>query len=93
MRDFDGYIGNLVDSSQTLVAGQIVTKGRIASALNTIDSEQKTLSDRITKLEKDLEAKQTALYKRYSDMEVAIQKLNAQMSSIANYLNNTSSST
>ncbi|MDR3076174.1 MAG: flagellar filament capping protein FliD, partial [Synergistaceae bacterium] len=89
MRDFDGYIGNLVDSSQTLVAGQVVTKGRIASALNTIDSEQKTLSDRITKLEKELETKQTALYKRYSDMEVAIQKLNAQMSSIANYLNNT----
>jgi flagellar hook-associated protein 2 len=92
MRDFDTYSGNLVDSSQTLVAGQIVTKGRIAGALNTIDSQQQTLSDRITKLEKQLEEKQTALYKQYSDMEVAIQKLNAQMSSISNYLNNLSSS-
>ncbi|MDR1137082.1 MAG: flagellar filament capping protein FliD [Synergistaceae bacterium] len=88
MRDMDIYIGNLVDSSQTLVAGQIVTKGRIAGALNSIDSEQTTLNERITKLERQLEEKQTALYKQYSDMEVAIQKLNAQMSSLSNYLNN-----
>jgi flagellar hook-associated protein 2 len=86
MRDMDTYIGNLVDSSQTLVAGQIVTKGRIAAALNTIDSEQTTLNERITNLERQLEEKQTALYKQYSDMEVAIQKLNAQMSSLSNYL-------
>ncbi|MDR0764372.1 MAG: flagellar filament capping protein FliD [Synergistaceae bacterium] len=92
MRDFDTYIGNLVDSSQTLVAGQIVTKGRIATALNTIDSQQTTLNDRITKLNKQLEDKQTALYKRYSDMEVAIQKMNAQMSSLSSYLSNMSSS-
>jgi flagellar capping protein FliD len=89
MRGFDTYIGNLVDSSQILVAGQPVTKGRIAGALKKIDSEQKTLNDRITKLERELETKQTALYKRYSDMEVAIQKLNAQMSSVANYFSNT----
>jgi flagellar hook-associated protein 2 len=88
MRDFDTYIGNLVDSSQTLVAGQIVTKGRIATALKTIDSEQTTLNDRITKLNNQLEEKQTALYKQYSDMEVAIQKLNAQMSSLSSYLSN-----
>ncbi|MDR1966282.1 MAG: flagellar filament capping protein FliD, partial [Synergistaceae bacterium] len=92
MRDMDTYIGNLVDSSQTLVAGQIVTKGRIAGALNTIDTEQATLYERITQLESQLEEKQTALYKRYSDMEVAIQKLNAQMSSISNFLNSQSSS-
>jgi flagellar hook-associated protein 2 len=92
MRDFDTYIGNLVDSSQTLAAGQIVTKGRIATALNTIDSEQTTLNDRITKLNKQLEDKQTALYKRYSDMEVAIQKMNAQMSSLSSYLSNLSGS-
>ena len=92
MRDFDTYIGNLVDSSQTLVAGQVVTKGRIATALNTIDSEQTTLNDRITKLNKQLEEKQTALYKRYSDMEVAIQKMNAQMSSLSSYLSNLSGS-
>ncbi|MDR1581427.1 MAG: flagellar filament capping protein FliD, partial [Synergistaceae bacterium] len=92
MRDFDTYIGNLVDSSQTLVAGQIVTKGRIATALNTIDSEQTTLNDRITTLNKQLEDKQTALYKQYSDMEVAIQKMNAQMSSLSSYLSNLSGS-
>jgi flagellar capping protein FliD len=90
MRDMDTYIGNLVDSSQMVVAGQIVTKGRIAGVLNTIDSEQSTLNERITKLERQLEEKQTALYKRYSDMEVAIQKLNAQMSSLSNYLSNMS---
>jgi flagellar hook-associated protein 2 len=90
MREMDVYIGNLVDSSQTLVAGQIVTKGRIAGALNSIDSEQSTLNDRITKLERQLEERQTSLYKQYSDMEVAIQKLNAQMSSLTNYLSNMS---
>ncbi|MDR1133009.1 MAG: flagellar filament capping protein FliD, partial [Synergistaceae bacterium] len=92
MRDFDVYIGNLVDSSQVLVAGQIVTKGRIATALNTISTQQTTLNDRITKLNKQLEEKQTALYKQYSDMEVAIQKLNAQMSSLSSYLSTMSSS-
>ncbi|MDR3165150.1 MAG: flagellar filament capping protein FliD [Synergistaceae bacterium] len=92
MRDFDTYIGNLVDSSQMLVAGQVVTKGRIATALNTIDSEQSTLNDRITKLNKQLEEKQTALYKQYSNMEVAIQKLNAQMSSLSSFLTNMNSS-
>lgn len=88
MRDLDSYIGNLVDSSQMLVAGSVVTKGRIAGALNKIDNEVSTLNDRIVKLEKDLKAKQTALYKQYSDMEVAMQKLNAQMSSMTQYFSN-----
>ena len=87
MRDFDVYIGNLVDSSQILVAGEPVTKGRIAAALNRIDSEQQMLYERINKLERELATRQTALYKQYSDMEVAIQRLNAQMSSIANFVN------
>jgi flagellar capping protein FliD len=87
MRGLDAYIGNLVDSSSIVVAGQTVTKGRIAGALNTIDSEQDTLNKRIAKLEKDLETKQTTLYKQYSNMEVAIQKLNAQMSAITNFVN------
>jgi flagellar hook-associated protein 2 len=92
MRDLDSYIGNLVDSSQIVVGGQIVTKGRIAAALNSIDTEQSTLNERIAKLEKDLETKQTAMYKQYSDMEVAIQKLNAQMSAVSNFMSSMSSS-
>ncbi|MDR1651799.1 MAG: flagellar filament capping protein FliD, partial [Synergistaceae bacterium] len=91
MRDLDTYIGNLVDSSNILVAGTIVTKGRIAGALTSVDSEISALNERITRLERQLEEKQTALYKQYSSMEQAIQKMNAQMSSISNYLSSMSS--
>ncbi len=91
MRDMDKYIGNLVDTSSILVAGSVVTKGRIAGALNKVDDEIGTLNERITKLETELKNKQTAMYKQYSDMEVAIQKLNAQLSSITQYFSNTKS--
>ena len=90
MKDLDGYIGNLVDSSNVVVGGQIVTKGRIAAALNSIDSEVNSLSQQITKLEKQLADRQTALYKQYSSMEQAIQKMNAQMSSISQYFSQSS---
>ena len=92
MDKMDAYIGNLVDSSNIVVGGTIVTKGRFAAALNSIDSEVASLNEQITKLEKQLEAKQTALYKQYSDMEQAIQTLNAQMSSMSQYFNQSSSS-
>ncbi|MDL2264043.1 flagellar filament capping protein FliD [Synergistaceae bacterium OttesenSCG-928-I11] len=91
MDKMETYIGNLVDSSNILVAGNIVTKGRFAAALNSIDSEVSSLNEQITKLEKQLQAKQTALYKQYSDMEQAIQKMNAQMSSMSQYFSNQSS--
>jgi flagellar hook-associated protein 2 len=91
-RGLDTYIGNLVDSSQVLVAGTAVTKGRIAGAMLSIDVEVETLNSQITKLERQLADRQTAMYKQYSDMELAIQKLNAQMSSMSQYLSNTSSS-
>lgn len=92
MDKMDTYIGNLVDSSNVIVGGTIVTKGRFAAALNSIDTEVASLNEQITKLEKQLEQRQTALYKQYSDMEQAIQTLNAQMSSMSQYFSNQSSS-
>ncbi len=92
MRDImDTYIGNLVDSTSIVVGSSVVTKGRVATQLNAIDTEIGTLNKQITKLEKSLEQKQAAMYKRYTDMEQAIQKLNAQMSSMSQYFNNASS--
>jgi flagellar hook-associated protein 2 len=91
-RSVDTYIGNLVDSSQVLVAGTAVTKGRIAGAMLSIDVEVETLNSQITKLERQLAERQTSMYKQYSDMELAIQKLNAQMSSMSQYFANTSGS-
>jgi flagellar hook-associated protein 2 len=91
-RSVDTYIGNLVDSSQVLVAGTAVTKGRIAGAMLSIDVEVETLNSQITKLERQLAERQTSMYKQYSDMELAIQKLNAQMSSLSQYFANTSTS-
>ena len=90
MRDMDAYIGNLVDSSSIIVGGQIVTKGRIAAALNSIDNEVSALSDQINKLEKQLAERQTAMYKQYSSMEQAIQKMNAQMSSMSQFFSQSS---
>jgi flagellar hook-associated protein 2 len=90
-KSMDTYIGNLVDTSQTLVAGTPVTKGRIAGAVLSIDNEVKELNSQITKLERQLAERQTAMYKQYSDMELAIQKLNAQMSSMSQYFANTAS--
>lgn len=89
MRDvMDVYIGNIVDSTDVMVAGTAVTKGRVASELKSIDTEIASLNDQITKLEKSLATKQSALYKRYTDMEMAIQKLNSQLSSMTQYFSN-----
>lgn len=90
MSSMDTYIGNLVDSSSILVGGNVVTKGRFAAAINRIDSEVNELQERITNLEKQLEEKQNSLYKQYSAMEQSIQTMNAQMSSLASYLSNSS---
>ena len=91
MKNMDTYIGNLVDSSQKLVGGTAVTKGRIATSLAGLDKEIDAYNKRITKLEGDLKDKQAEMYKKYSDMEQAIQKLNAQMSSMAQYFKNSQS--
>jgi flagellar capping protein FliD len=91
-KQIDSYVGYLVDSSQVLVGGTVVTKGRIANAVNSIDSEVTSLNDQITKLTKQLEERQTNMYKQYSDMETAIQKLNAQISSLTQYFTNVSGS-
>lgn len=92
MRDLDDYIGNLVDSSNVIIGGQIVTKGRIATALNSIDTEVSALSEQINKLERQLAEKQTAMYKQYSDMEQYIQTMNSQMASLSQYMSQMSSS-
>ncbi|GHV53797.1 hypothetical protein FACS1894216_12480 [Synergistales bacterium] len=91
-REMDTYIGSLVDSTPVLVAGTVVTKGRIANAMTSLDNEVTTLNAQITKLEAQLAQRQTSLYKQYTDMELAIQKLNAQMSSVAQFFANTSGS-
>jgi flagellar capping protein FliD len=89
-REMDTYIGNLVDSTPVLVAGTVVTKGRIANAMSSLDNEVTTLNAQIAKLETQLAQRQNSLYKQYTDMELAIQKLNAQMSSVAQFFANTS---
>lgn len=90
MKDMDKYIGNLVDSSQMLVAGTPVVKGRIAGKLYNIDKEIGSYSQRISKLETELKDKQADLYKKYSNMEVAMQKLQAQMISMTRYFDSMS---
>jgi flagellar capping protein FliD len=92
MTNFDSYISNLTSSSQVSFGSAVYTKGRIAAALNSIDSEVSALNDQITKLETQLAQRQETLYKQYSNMEVAIQKLNAQMSSITQFMETMSSS-
>jgi flagellar hook-associated protein 2 len=93
MKTFDSYIGNLVDSSQIQVGGAVITKGRIAAALSNIDTEVSSLQSQIDKLETQLALRQTTLYKQYTNMELAIQKLNAQMSSLTQFLTYANSST
>lgn len=90
MGTIDTYIGNLVDSTNQVVGGNVITKGRFSAAIKRIDTEVSELQERIKNLERQLEDKQNSLYKQYSDMEQAIQTMNAQMSSIAQYLNSAS---
>jgi flagellar hook-associated protein 2 len=92
MTNFDSYISNLTSSSQVSLGSAVYTKGRIAAALNSIDTEVSALNDQITKLETQLAQRQETLYKQYSNMEVAIQKLNAQMASITQFMDSMSSS-
>jgi flagellar capping protein FliD len=91
-QNIDTYIDNMVNSSQTLIGGTAVTKGRIAGAMLSIDVEVETLQTQILKLESQLAERQQSLYKQYSNMEQAIQTLNAQMSSMTQYFSNTAGS-
>lgn len=91
MESIDKYIGNLVDSSNQVIGGNIVTKGRFQATYNRIDNQISDLQERIKNLERNLEDKQNALYKQYSDMEQSIQIMNAQMSSLVSYLNSAGS--
>ncbi|MDR3354603.1 MAG: flagellar filament capping protein FliD [Synergistaceae bacterium] len=87
MKGLDSYVDNLASSSQVVVGGTTITKGRISAAMNNIDTEMESLQDQIDRLEMQLAQRQETLYKQYTNMELAIQKLNAQMSSVSQYLN------
>ncbi|MDR1481150.1 MAG: flagellar filament capping protein FliD, partial [Synergistaceae bacterium] len=93
MKGLDSYIDNLASSSQVTVGGAVITKGRINAAMNNIDTEVLALQEQIDKLESQLAQRQETMYKQFTNMELAIQKLNAQMSSVSQYLSmNTNSS-
>jgi flagellar hook-associated protein 2 len=92
MKGLDSYIDNLASSSQVSFGGAIYTKGRINAAMNNIDTEVSALQEQIDRLETQLAQRQETMYKQYSNMEIAIQKLNAQMSSVSQYLSLNSSS-
>ena len=82
MRQVDNYIGNIVDSSSNLVGGVTAIKGRVASKVNFIDDQIATLTKQINNMDKTLKARQENLYKRYTDMETAMYKLNHQLPSM-----------
>ena len=91
MRQVDGYIGNIVDSSSNLVGGVTAIKGRVASKVNFIDDQIATLTKQINNMDKTLKARQENLYKRYTDMETAMYKLNQQLASMNKFFTNKSS--
>ena len=90
MRQVDGYIGNIVDSSSNLVGGVTAIKGRVASKVNFIDDQIATLTKQINNMDKTLKARQENLYKRYSDMETAMYKLNQQLASMSKFFSDKS---
>ena len=92
MKGMDSYIDNLASSSQVTVGGTTVTKGRISAAMDNIDTEVASLQESIDRLETQLAQRQETLYKQYTNMELAIQKLNAQMSSMSQYMSLSTSS-
>ena len=67
-----------------------VVKGRIVGKLYNIDKEIGSYSRRISKLESELKDRQAELYKKYSNMEIAMQKLQAQMISMTRYFDSIS---
>ena len=55
-----------------------VVKGRIVGKLYNIDKEIGSYSRRISKLESELKDRQAELYKKYSNMEIAMQNPTAR---------------
>jgi flagellar capping protein FliD len=90
-KEMDTYINSLVSSTASLIGGTTYTTGRIANAVQSLELQINDLNTRISKLEAQLAARQTSMYKQYSDMEVAIQTLNAQLSSMTQYFASTTS--
>ena len=80
-----------MDSSSNLVGGVTAIKGRVASKVNFIDDQIATLTKQINNMDKTLKARQENLYKRYTDMETAMYKLNQQLASMNKFFTNKSS--
>lgn len=73
-------------TSTSLLSKKAGLAGSATELDNTITKNITTKKKLITKLNADYTSKENALYKKYSDLETAMQKLNSQQSSLASML-------
>lgn len=73
-------------TSTSLLSKKAGLAGSATQLDNTITKNITTKKKLITKLNADYTSKENALYKKYSDLETAMQKLNSQQSSLASML-------
>ncbi|MGI6253784.1 MAG: flagellar filament capping protein FliD, partial [Aminivibrio sp.] len=83
MERMDEFVGNMVDASQVEVGSTTAPKGRIASQINTWQSEINTISKRIAEFDRRLELRARGLYEQFSQAEVRLAKLQQQASWLA----------
>ncbi len=83
----DTLMANLVENTQVEYGKYAVgTKGRVAGAINSLQSEINTLTRKISEEEQRLKDRQANMYKQYSQMEQQMAKLQEQMSSFSSAL-------
>ncbi|NLK20155.1 MAG: flagellar filament capping protein FliD, partial [Synergistaceae bacterium] len=83
MEKMDEYVGNMVDATQVEVGNTTAPRGRIASQINTWQSEISTIDKRIAEFDRRLELRARGLYEQFSRAEVRLAKLQQQASWLA----------
>ena len=83
MTQFDSYLDDLVKSTQVQVGPTTAPQGRVASQILYLQNRVSSIDQRIEDYELRMDIMEQGLWTRFTTMEKALTKLNAQSSALA----------
>lgn len=79
MAKFDGYVGEMVDATTVNVGTTVTVKGRVASQIQTWQSQVSSLDKRISEFEERLAEKKKRILKQFAAAETNLAKMTQQL--------------
>lgn len=83
MTQIDSYLDDLVKSTQVQVGPTTAPQGRVASQILSLENQVSAIDQRIEDYELRMDIMEQGLWTRFTTMEKALTKLNAQSSALA----------